>query len=190
MSTPPALPRSPATCTAAQPAESAGTLISAARKGRSWRAPRPDPLTSAIRTLHNVRQEMSPLGGRTQFKADLSAACWPWPMTSSRGYAYCNYDGTQWAAHRLMWTLLRGPIPPKMTIDHLCRNRACVNPWHMEVVTRSENVLRGESQGARAHRTGLCLRGHPLDRINQRTGWRSCSVCARLREQRKKERVA
>jgi hypothetical protein len=46
-------------------------------------------------------------------------------------------------AHRMVWQIMVGPIEPDMTIDHLCLNRACVNPDHMEVVTNRENVLRG-----------------------------------------------
>src|SRR5205809_7157419 len=79
------------------------------------------------------------------------------PRVNSRGYGYLYVDGKSWSAHRYAWTLERGPIPPGLTVDHLCRNRACINVEHMELVTRGEIVLGATSPAARAYLTELCL---------------------------------
>lgn len=66
--------------------------------------------------------------------------CWEWtgPKTAG-GYGLF----AQTSAHRAVYERLRGPIPEGLDLDHLCRNRGCVNPAHMEPVTRSENLRRG-----------------------------------------------
>lgn len=83
-------------------------------------------------------------------------------------------------AHRKSYEILVGPIPGGLTIDHLCRNRACINPAHMEPVTNAENTRRAAA--LRTH----CIKGHPLEGDNVRiqvrkNGWRSrvCVSCAR-----------
>lgn len=75
---------------------------------------------------------------------DKTDGCWEWvgqhhPTT---GYGIFAWDGRGWMAHRFMYALLVGPIPFGYTIDHLCRNRACVKPEHLEAVTQGENVRR------------------------------------------------
>ena len=114
-------------------------------------------------------------------QSNLYLDCLPWPHLNVNGYGYLYIDGKSWSAHRYIWTLERGPIPSGLTVDHLCRNRACINVEHMELVTRGENVLRGTSPAARAYQTGLCLRGHPLDG-KLKNGWRYCKTCRRMRE--------
>lgn len=94
--------------------------------------------------------------------------------------------------------MVHGPIGAGMVIDHLCRNRACVNPGHLEVVTVRVNTLRGHTiQATNANKTH-CKRGHPFDEANTR--WikhtrksgvfleRRCRTCAReaLQASRKK----
>lgn len=58
------------------------------------------------------------------------------------GYAKMKYNHRSYQLHRVTYMFFRGPIPDGMQIDHLCRNRNCVNPWHMEVVTQQENSAR------------------------------------------------
>jgi hypothetical protein len=72
--------------------------------------------------------------------------CWRWKGgQNGPGYSMFWLDGQMRYAHRLVYELLVGPIPEGLELDHLCRNRACVNPAHLEPVTHSLNVLRGTS---------------------------------------------
>jgi len=118
-------------------------------------------------------------------------ACWPWRGARSRGYGalYVGRPSAQRiieTAHRLAYELhYRQPIPAPLTIDHLCRVRHCVNPRHLEVVSRAENTLRGEAPAAQHARATACIAGHPFDAINTyRTprGVRMCRTCKRRRD--------
>lgn len=91
-------------------------------------------------------------------KVTKTDGCWLW--TGARaGRATLQYGNTRWSrrvryAHRVAYELLVGPVPDGLELDHLCRVPLCVNPAHLEAVTRSENVRRGYA----ARRTGLVLR--------------------------------
>ena len=94
-------------------------------------------------------------------------------------------NGTKygWLAHRLSWTLAHGPIPEGLTIDHLCRNRACVNPDHLRLLTNEENA----SDNGFATRTH-CPLGHEYDEVNTYvgpTGGRRCNECRRINAMRR-----
>lgn len=70
--------------------------------------------------------------------------CWIWQLSRKRnGYGELRKSGRTMYAHRWMYEQHVGPIPEGRDLDHLCRVRACVNPDHLEVVTRSENNRRG-----------------------------------------------
>ncbi len=72
-----------------------------------------------------------------------AVGCWAWTGGHDRkGYGRCQVNRRHTGAHRVVYEALIAPIPPGMTIDHLCLNTACVNPEHMEVVSRSENCRR------------------------------------------------
>jgi HNH endonuclease len=80
---------------------------------------------------------------------DDADKCWPWGGTiQSKGYGLVGGR----LVHRVVYELVRGPIPAGLTIDHLCRNRRCANPSHLEAVTMQENYRRGEGH------KGLALR--------------------------------
>ena len=94
-------------------------------------------------------------------------------------------------AHRAAYEVRIGPIPDGMVIDHLCRNRACINPAHMEPVTNRENVLRGTGPSAQHARKTHCNYGHAYDDQNtmHRRGRRHCRKCALRATREWRERV-
>lgn len=72
------------------------------------------------------------------------SGCWIWLGRSSRnGYGRISVKGTERQVHRILWAIEQGPIPHGLVLDHLCRNRYCVNPNHLEAVTVRTNTLRG-----------------------------------------------
>lgn len=116
-----------------------------------------------------------------------TAECWLWTGSFSRN-GYGNYftgrenGKSQFVRpHRFAYELEIGGIPDGLVIDHLCRNRGCVNPEHLEPVTQRENILRGEGFAAEQSRRDYCVRGsHPLYGpnlyVNPR-GERGCRTC-------------
>src|SRR5262245_23865205 len=103
-------------------------------------------------------------------------ACWSVEGSGNgKGYRQVQWDGRLRYAHRVTYEILRGPIPAGLTLDHLCRNRGCCNPWHTEPVPNRVNVLRGQGHTARNARRTHCTHGHPFDEANTRhgrNGWR------------------
>jgi len=77
--------------------------------------------------------------------------CWIWTGPTSghsgrgRGYPRINIDGGTMAVHIVMYVIEYGPIPPRKQIDHTCRNRLCVNPSHLEMVTHKQNQKRRDA---------------------------------------------
>lgn len=109
---------------------------------------------------------------------------------TTNGYAYVgpNQMGTR-TVHVLMWMHMHGEKTPGLTLDHLCRNRDCINPEHLELVTHAENCRRGV---ARCAKLTECHRGHPFVEGNFYLvgGRRVCKACntIRLREYRHSKR--
>lgn len=119
-------------------------------------------------------------------KVDAAGVCWEWTAhVRSDGYGQFHRcpDYRAVVAHRRAWELLVGPIPGGMVLDHLCKNRVCVNPDHLEPVTQGVNVRRGASGARYAARTH-CPRGHEYSEANTRrhNGKRFCRTCARERQ--------
>lgn len=108
--------------------------------------------------------------------------CWDWQATLDRhGYGTFYLAGRNVPAHRASFLLHGHTIPLGLELDHLCRNRACVNPSHLEPVTRRVNTLRGEAPTASAWREGRCKNGHPRTPENtyvRNERSRQCRICA------------
>ncbi len=115
-------------------------------------------------------------------------ACWNWTGNVWCGYGMYGLGGKCWRVHRLSYTELVGDIPEGLTLDHLCRNKRCVNPAHLEPVTAAVNTMRGNAAGALNAAKTECKWGHPLSGDNlylaPTTGARICLECKRLRRQR------
>ena len=122
---------------------------------------------------------------------DTETGCWRWTAAIVNGYGRFNPRGQgTWLAHRAAYIALVGPVPGGLPLDHLCRNRACVNPAHLEPVTNAENILRGEGYSAINARVTHCPKGHPLFGDNlwvRKRTWgdqRECRQCHRNRVRR------
>lgn len=112
------------------------------------------------------------------------AGCWMWMRAVGRdGYGKIKVSKRQMGAHRASYELFKGAIPDGMDLDHLCRNRTCVNPDHLEAVSERVNVVRGMSPVGMNSRKTHCKRGHPFDEENtlRVPAGRQCKTCIRMR---------
>lgn len=124
----------------------------------------------------------------SKFVPEPNTGCWLWTAQASRdGYGKFKYDGGQ-LAHRFAYEVAKGPIPDGLRIDHLCRQRCCVNPDHLEAVTHRENVIRGLGGMLKTH----CPHGHEYTAENTQInhkGARVCRTCRTLEWQRRRPPV-
>ena len=117
-----------------------------------------------------------------KYAIDTASGCWQWTAATTTGYGRVKWHGVVHTAHRLAYEHYVGDIPDGLEIDHLCRNRGCINPAHLEPVSRRENILRGISPSAIGARVTHCPKGHPYDEANTYTtpsGRRHCRECNR-----------
>lgn len=135
---------------------------------------------------------------------DTTTGCWVWVRQRNKhGYGHVCVGtrrsntgktcGIGAGAHRVSYELHIGKIPAGLQIDHLCRNRACVNPQHLEPVSAKENVNRGETIAKAAKAATSCKRGHVFTDSSTRRwpdGRRACKICERsLRKARKQKKA-
>lgn len=135
-----------------------------------------DNVTTSLTGVARIDQKIQP----------ASNGCWEWTGTRSRkGYGQIRWIDNKYApAHRLVYTLLVGPIPDGLQIDHLCRVRHCVNPAHLEAVTSAVNTARSPIAIAAVNsRKTHCPSGHPYSGENlyvrKSDGARICRECSR-----------
>lgn len=111
--------------------------------------------------------------------------CWLWLGRCAGRYPVFWLDGAPRKAHRVMYELEVGPIPEGPTVDHVCHNKLCLNPWHLEAVTLQVNCQR------RSARITHCPAGHPYSPENTYLygGRRDCRECRAERVVRHRERA-
>ena len=125
-------------------------------------------------------------------KVEKTDYCWNWTATKSkRGYGTFRIDDKMIRVHRFSYELHKGKILNGLTIDHLCRNRSCVNPDHLEAVTIKKNTLRGIGPASQNVKKTHCPKGHKYSGSNLYVlnGTRYCKTC-KLDNQRKQRNTS
>lgn len=129
-----------------------------------------------------------------KFIPEPNSGCWLWTgALSTGGYGMIGNIGGSKYAHRILYEQQFGPIPKGLELDHLCRVRCCVNPAHLEAVTRRENIMRGIAPSAKQAKQTHCKNGHPLSGENLivwKTRWgvqRQCKICRNAYLERNRE---
>lgn len=166
-------PRSPETCSiegCCNPHDSRGWCSTHWRRWKLYG----DPL--ALKSPKPYAERIT-----EKIKIDSVSGCWVWTDSlNSAGYGriYFQPKGKPVLAHRLAYELFVGPVLDCLVLDHICRVRACVNPQHLEPVTFTENVRRGDAVKTQ------CPRGHPYDAENTgiSNGGKRCLTCHRERQ--------
>lgn len=152
------------------------------------------------RSVDSIRKQASRLGLRRAHNVedafvakidflDGLDACWEWcGHIKENGYGQFQADGQHCYAHRFAYEFYVGPIDVDLTVDHKCKNRKCVRPSHLQLLTRAENTLAGDSPLAINARRTKCVNGHILDDDNvymTSKGERKCRYCSKLRDRRR-----
>lgn len=130
-----------------------------------------DTIDDMTRTIWNLALE-----------AAESNECWNWQgHVTKAGYGRRKVNGKNLNVHRTVYEALIGPVDKELHLDHLCRNRKCANPFHLEPVTPRENILRGVGPTAKNAKKDACVNGHPFDSENTRFypngRGRECKAC-------------
>jgi hypothetical protein len=133
-------------------------------------------------------KKVAPINRLFAFVNKDDSGCWNWTgAVTNNGYGRFKLKGKTVVAHRAAYELLRAPIVAGLSLDHLCRNRLCVNPDHLEPVSMRTNVLRGETITARNAAKTHCNHGHSLSGENlfvRKDGRRRCRACERASQRR------
>ena len=143
-----------------------------------------------------MRKRRSPVDRFAEKVALTDSGCLQW-IAGLNGSGYGTFNagpGTSVVAHRWSYEHHYGPIPRGQVLDHLCRNRACVNPEHLECVTTQVNLLRGVGVGSANTKKTHCPAGHPYAGDNlyipPRRANRMCRACRRDQKLRTQEMAA
>jgi len=113
---------------------------------------------------------------------EKTISCWNWlAFKNHDGYGSFRYNGRMMLAYHFPYELIKGKIPQELELDHLCRNRACVNPDHLQAVSKSQNQRRGFGiTGINARKTH-CKNGHEFSKENtyiKLNNGRVCKICS------------
>lgn len=122
----------------------------------------------------------------------LENGCWQWTGAhEGGGYGNVRWNGKNIKVHRLLYICYQGYIPKGLELDHLCRNKGCCNPGHLEAVSHKINVSRGDLAAANSSRKlsrFTCPSGHPYAGSNlyiEKDGSRRCRTCGRERKRKR-----
>lgn len=126
-------------------------------------------------------------------KVKITSHCWIWNASKNEdGYGLFRFNGKVRRAHQFSYKLYKGKLKDGCEIDHICKNRSCVNPYHMEGVTHKENTLRGNTVGGVYARRTHCKSGHPFTGENVYSRGpglgRGCRACNKIWNMNKKAR--
>jgi HNH endonuclease len=161
------------------------------------------PLERSVIQTTNAIQDILRFGNPRDVKRFLAkiqvnqeTRCWLWTASCHyrEGYGKFGYQGRTIEAHRWAWLATHGAFPPPpFELDHLCRVRRCVNPFHLEAVTARENLLRGIGPSAQNAAKTHCKRGHEFTaentgfqpRSDRPQPYRVCLVCKKGRAENK-----
>jgi hypothetical protein len=134
-----------------------------------------------------------PVLDRLDAKTVVTAGgCWTYTgAITTSGYGQIWWQRKNNLAHRVSYLLRVGPVPDGMQLDHLCRNKRCVNPAHLEPVTARENTARNPMNAATYQLSKThCPRGHAYDEANTRrwpgTGYRKCRTCMDIQNENRR----
>lgn len=149
-------------------------------KAKRWATPR------VARTKPSIEERFWRKVDKSGPASRLGTRCWIWTgMLSPKGYGQFR-SPISIMAHRNSYAFANGPIPDGLELDHLCRNRSCVNPDHLEAVDHATNVRRGNGGPDKYPRTS-CRNGHPYTNENtiiRPDGGRRCKICQKAHRAR------
>ncbi len=122
----------------------------------------------------------------SKISVDETTKCWNWLGALAHGYGRIHYQGETRQAHRVSYELVNEKIPEALVLDHLCENKRCINPDHLEPVTNKLNIYRASTGNSQKTH---CPKGHIYDSENtyiDPRGFRNCKACAKERKSKKK----